>query len=74
VAYGAALATVDLVRERVGHVVMGNCEQSLAAGSDDCSCGFPAGSSCERLSAAWFAHGSRELNVDARCPCRKLTL
>jgi predicted phosphodiesterase len=67
VAYGAdAVATVDLVRDRVGHVVMGNCEQSLAAGSDDCGCGFPTGSSCERLSAAWFAHASRELNADAR--------
>src|SRR5215472_14622804 len=41
VAYGAdAAATVDLVRDRVGHVVMGNCEQSLAAGSVDCGCGF----------------------------------
>jgi predicted phosphodiesterase len=67
VAYGAdAVGTVDLVRDRVGHVVMGNCEQSLAAGSDDCGCGFPAGSRCERLSAAWFAHASRELNVDMR--------
>jgi predicted phosphodiesterase len=67
VAYGAdAAATVDLVRERVGHVVMGNCEQSLAAGSDDCGCGFPTGSSCERLSAAWFAYASRELNAGAR--------
>src|SRR6516164_2999063 len=67
VAYGAdAAATVDLVRDRVGHVVMGNCEQSLAAGSDDCGCGFPTGSSCERLSAAWFAYASRELNNDAR--------
>ena len=67
VAYGAdAAATVDLVRDRVGHVVMGNCEESLAAGSDDCGCGFPTGSSCERLSAAWFAHASRELNTGAR--------
>jgi len=67
VAYGAdPAATVDLVRDRVGHVVMGNCEQSLAAGSVDCGCGFPTGSSCERLSAAWFAHASRELNTDAR--------
>jgi predicted phosphodiesterase len=67
VAYGAdAAATVDLVRDRVGHVVMGNCEQSLADGSDDCGCGFPTGSSCERLSAAWFAHASRELNAGAR--------
>jgi len=67
VAYGAdAAATVDLVRDRVGHVVMGNCEQSLAADSDDCGCGFPTGSSCERLSAAWFAYASRQLNADAR--------
>ena len=67
VAYGAdAAATVDLVRDRVGYVVMGNCEQSLAAGSDNCGCGFPTGSSCERLSAAWFAHASREMNADAR--------
>src|ERR1700738_5112469 len=67
VAYGAdAVGTVDLVRDGVGHVVMGNCEQSLAAGSDDCGCGFPAGSRCERLSAAWFAPASRELNTGAR--------
>jgi predicted phosphodiesterase len=67
VAYGAdAAATVDLIRDRVEHVVMGNCEQSLAAGSDDCCCGFPTGSSCERLSAGWFSYASRELNDDAR--------
>src|SRR5258707_6587135 len=67
VAYGAdAAATVDLIRDRVEHVVMGNCEQSLAAGSDDCGCGFPTGSSCERLSAAWFSYASRALNNDAR--------
>jgi diadenosine tetraphosphatase ApaH/serine/threonine PP2A family protein phosphatase len=34
--------------------------------NDDCGCGFPTGSSCERLSAAWFAHASRELNSGAR--------
>lgn len=67
VAYGAdPAATVELVRGSVRHVVMGNCEQSIAAGSADCGCGFPTGSTCERLSAAWFAHASRELNADAR--------
>jgi predicted phosphodiesterase len=67
VAYGAdAAATVELVRNSVGHVVMGNCEESIAAGSADCGCGFPAGSTCERLSAAWFAHAARELNTDAQ--------
>ena len=67
VAYGAdPAATVELVRGSVRHVVMGNCEQSIAADATDCDCGFPKGSTCERLSAAWFAHAMRELNVDAR--------
>ena len=67
VAYGAdAAATLALVRRSVGHVVQGNCEQGLAAAAADCGCGFPAGSACERLSAAWFAHASRELDGDAR--------
>src|SRR5262245_62061323 len=67
VAYGAdPAATVELVRGSVRHVVMGNCEQSIAADSTDCGCGFPVGSTCDRLSAAWFAHATRELNADAR--------
>ena len=67
VAYAAdPAATVALVRGSVRHVVMGNCEQSIAAGSADCGCGFPVGSTCERLSAAWFAYATRELNADAR--------
>jgi predicted phosphodiesterase len=67
VAYGAdARATVELVRNAVGHIIRGNCEQSIAVGSADCGCGFPAGSTCERLSTVWFAHATRELNADAR--------
>jgi predicted phosphodiesterase len=67
VAYGAdPAATVELVRGSVRHVVIGNCEQSIAADSTDCGCGFPKGSTCERLSARWFAHATREVNADAR--------
>jgi len=67
VAYGAdAAATVDLVREAGVHVVMGNCEESLAARAEDCRCGFVPGSACEKLSAAWFAHADRELGPEAR--------
>lgn len=66
VAYGAdPEATVDLIRDARCHVVLGNCEESLAAGSNDCGCGFPAGSACERLSAAWFSHAIAELGKDA---------
>ncbi|GBD48154.1 radical SAM protein [Methylopila sp. Yamaguchi] len=67
VAYGAdAKACVDLVRGAGIHVVMGNCEEQLAAGEEDCGCGFAPGSACDRLSAAWFAHASRELGPDDR--------
>ncbi len=67
VAYGAdPAATVELLRNCGCHVVMGNCEESLAAGRVDCGCGFPAGSQCERLSAAWFAHAATELDAGAR--------
>jgi pyruvate-formate lyase-activating enzyme/predicted phosphodiesterase len=67
VAYGAdPAATVALIRSSGCHVVMGNCEESLAAGGADCGCGFPAGSQCEQLSVAWFTHAAAELDAGAR--------
>jgi predicted phosphodiesterase len=67
VAYGAdAAATVDLVRAAGIHVVMGNCEESLASEAADCGCGYVPGSACDRLAAAWFAHADRELGAEAR--------
>jgi predicted phosphodiesterase len=66
IAYGAdPAATVDLVRAAGIHVVMGNCEESLASSSDDCGCGYVPGSACDRLAAAWFAHADRELGAAA---------
>jgi predicted phosphodiesterase len=67
VAYGAdPAATIDLVRAAGIHVVMGNCEESLAREADDCGCGYVPGSACDRLAAAWFAHADRELGAAAR--------
>lgn len=67
VAYGAdAAATVDRVRAAGIHVVMGNCEESLASRAADCGCGYAPGSACDRLAAAWFAHADRELGAEAR--------
>jgi predicted phosphodiesterase len=59
-------ATVDLVRASGMHVVMGNCEESLGLGSADCGCGFAAGSACELLSVAWYAHADASLDDDSR--------
>jgi uncharacterized radical SAM superfamily Fe-S cluster-containing enzyme len=67
VAYGAdAEACVGLVRNTADHVVMGNCEESLAAAKPDCGCGFPEGSACQRLSSAWFAHADRQISPESR--------
>jgi predicted phosphodiesterase len=67
VAYCAdAKATVSLIRNTVPHVVMGNCEESLAAGAADCGCGFAPNSECQRLSDAWFMHADRALGSDER--------
>ena len=67
VAYGAdPKACVDLLRESDINVVMGNCEQQLAAGADDCGCGFAPGGECDRLSNAWFGHARSALDVADR--------
>jgi len=67
IAYGAdASATLALVRATDCHVIMGNVEENLAAGAADCGCGFEEGSTCDRLSAVWFAHAAAKLSADDR--------
>ncbi|MBI3709623.1 MAG: metallophosphoesterase family protein, partial [Proteobacteria bacterium] len=67
VAYGAdPQATVDLVRDWGCPVVMGNCEESLAADAADCGCGFTQGSTCATLSAQWFTATRRDLDAEAK--------
>lgn len=73
VAYGAdPAATVDIVRSAGVHVVMGNCEESLGARAEDCGCGFTAGSACDLLSAAWYAHADAMLDEASRAWMRNL--
>jgi predicted phosphodiesterase len=67
VAYCAdAAGTVAAIREAGCTVVAGNCELQLAAGEADCGCGFAPGSTCDRLSAGWFAHADASLDAEAR--------
>ena len=67
VAYGGdPKACVDLIRRSGIQIVMGNCEEQLAADADDCGCGFAPGSECDRLSAAWFTFARSELDADDR--------
>ena len=67
VAYGAdALATVSAVRAAGIAAIMGNCEESLAANSGDCGCGYAEGSACDRLASEWYAHADRTLDDESR--------
>ena len=67
VAYCADPAeTVAAVRATGCPVVAGNCEVQLAACAPDCGCGFVPGSTCDRLSAGWFAHADAALDGEAR--------
>ncbi len=67
VAYGAdAAGTVALVRELGWPVVAGNCERQIAAGADNCGCGFGVGSTCAALSQGWYPHALAACDKDVR--------
>jgi predicted phosphodiesterase len=73
VAYCAdPVATVAAVRDWGVHVIMGNCEESLGWGKQDCGCGFEEGTACERLSVDWYAFANRELGAEDRGWMRSL--
>ncbi len=57
-------ACVDLVRAEGIHVVAGNCEKQLAAGEEECGCGFEEGSTCSILSRGWYAHARATVSKD----------
>lgn len=59
-------ATVALIRDWGINVVLGNVEEQLGAGAEDCACGFTPGSACASLSAQWYAHAEREITADDR--------
>lgn len=62
VAYCANPAqTISEIRDWGVHVVAGNCEQQLAAGADNCACGFDEGSACDVLAKGWYAFADREV-------------
>ena len=58
--------TVIAIRDWGCHVIAGNCEEQLAAGADDCGCGFALGTACERAAKDWFAYANRRISADSR--------
>jgi predicted phosphodiesterase len=63
---GEPAETIQLIRQSGIRVVMGNCDEQLANGTQDCGCFFPQGSGCERLSREWFAHANRAVSEEDR--------
>ncbi|MBR0656815.1 metallophosphoesterase family protein [Plastoroseomonas arctica] len=62
VAYGADPVCVTERMMGAGiPTIMGNCEENLAAGADDCGCGFAEGTTCDLLARGWYAHANRHL-------------
>ena len=67
VAYCAEPAeTIELVRDWGVHVVMGNCEEALAASEPDCGCGFEPGSACSALAEAWYRFADGRVDAAQR--------
>jgi len=67
VAYcGHPAETVQAIRDFGCPVIAGNCEKQLAEGAADCGCGFDEGSTCDRLSADWFAYADRLIGAEDR--------
>lgn len=58
--------TADLVRDWGIHLVMGNCEESLARSAPDCGCGFEPGTACSALSAEWYNYATLHIDGDTR--------
>lgn len=58
--------TVDFIRGWGIHVVLGNCEESLAAGAVDCGCGFETGTTCSLLSVEWYNYAAQRIDEATR--------
>ena len=75
IAYCAdARACLERVRDSGAVLIAGNCEESLGAQAQDCGCGFAPGSSCDALSASWYAHASIQMDAELRDYLRALPL
>ncbi|SHG22711.1 metallophosphoesterase family protein [Cognatishimia maritima] len=67
VAYCAdPVETATLWQDFGGPILAGNCEKQLAENAMDCGCGFEAGTTCDLLSAGWFAHADRLVRTKMR--------
>jgi hypothetical protein len=57
---------IDLLRNSGIRIVMGNCEESLAARAAECGCGFAEDSACAALSGQWYLYADRNIDAESR--------
>jgi predicted phosphodiesterase len=57
---------IDLLRNSGIRIVMGNCEESLAAQAAECGCGFAEDSACAALSGQWYHYADRNIDAESR--------
>jgi predicted phosphodiesterase len=55
-------AASQFIASRRWHAIKGNVEEQIAAGAQDCGCGFEEGSACDVASARWYAHAVATLS------------
>jgi predicted phosphodiesterase len=58
--------TTRAIRDWGCHVIAGNCEEQLAAGSADCACGFVEGSSCDVMAKGWYPFANARVSETSR--------
>ena len=61
-----AAGASEFIRSRGWASIKGNVEEQLAAGADDCACGFDEGSVCNVMSARWFAYADATISNEDR--------
>lgn len=65
--YGAEPeACAAYLRDHAIATVMGNVEEALGAGADDCGCNFVEGSTCDALSSAWYGFARGQVSAASR--------
>ena len=59
-------AATKFIASRGWHAIKGNVEEQIAAGAQDCGCGFDEGSACDVASARWYAHAVATLSAHSK--------
>jgi len=58
--------TTAAIRHWGCHVIAGNCEEQLAAGAQDCACGFEPGTECDQLAKGWYPFANAHMSPASR--------